>query len=1265
MKAIYSFLFIFVLSINSFSQSDNEFWFAAPDVSHTHTSGPDPGDGRPIYMCITAEQAANIKIEQPANPSFLPIEFTLLAGEQRRVPLCPPFFPDVFENYQMAWPLAPGQTVQKKGIRITSNPGNITAYYELNNTSNRAIFALKGQNALGKEFYVSTQNFFPNGIYANTAKSGFVIVATEDGTTVHVHRNRTWHYFFSDAPDTIVLTLNRGETFAFISDSIDADAHINGVYVTSDKDIAITWYDDSVRKRNASGFSYDICGDQLIPVNMTGRNYLVMKGDIFSGDDGGERIFLTATAANTDVFIDGVYRTTISAGEMYSEQIINQITSVHCSQPVYVNHFSGTGGGGELGGATLPTVEGCTGSYSVSSSRSTVAADNLLLNLMVRTNAHPTDPRCNEIISNFRVVTPFDTVMIPQFYFSFIPDSTWAYMRNEVEIRVFINSIITPGIPYTITNPLSRFHLGMHNGSASFGGKYAYFSDYSSNKGSAGIGGTAASGSQNFCGLQPVLLAAGGGREYHWFGVSDPADTILLNTTCSDQVTFVPDRFGTFRFGVTIYRDCYSDTTIYIETTFTDCCLDRGNMGIGDRQGPGQIDICGMQPVTFAADGGYKYKWFSSNNPGDTILLNSTTSKEVIFEPDTFGLYKFGVTIFRDCFADTTIFVQARFIEPPVADFELSTGNACSGEPVSLINKTANPVADKIMWQVGENPDDTISSPYIYQITNSTDSVIRKKVMLYTWAPLGKCLSSKTGYLNIYPDVKADFETEYSTYNVSDTVRFVNLSAGYGKESQWNFGDGGQSGEMDPQHVYTLLKDTVYLPQLIVSDSIGCFDTIAKSLAITYHLESSFAMSDNAGCNGMSIEFRNQSIGATSFLWDFGNGDTNTSNSVVLSKTFINNTEMDAIYKITLIASDSDGNKDSTSKFITVFPAVHADFFIDKTDAFIGEAIHFSNSSHDNLFYSWNFGDGTQSSEANPVHTYSPEKDTVFTARLAVTNGYTCSDTVSKFITVINKLESSFTCSDTTGCSSFTAIQFSDESIGASSVLWDFGDGESSILLNPSKAFSCAEGKDTVFTVKLIATDLAEKKDTSSQNIYIYNSVRASFNFTPDSAVSPANVSFSSTLSGSDFYTWLVDDILVSNEENFLKTFVNSSQQTATYKVRLIVFNDICSDTAENDVTVLASLSSVYESDLTGASVEVYPNPAEKEISLKINIEDQEEVQIDLITWDGKLIQSIFNSVLSSGNHTLKSDLGYLTDGVYFIRIEIGNTIQHLKIIKV
>jgi PKD repeat protein len=59
-------------------------------------------------------------------------------------------------------------------------------------------------------------------------------------------------------------------------------------------------------------------------------------------------------------------------------------------------------------------------------------------------------------------------------------------------------------------------------------------------------------------------------------------------------------------------------------------------------------------------------------------------------------------------------------------------------------------------------------------------------------------------------------------------------------------------------------------------------------------------------------------------------------------------------------------------------------FTVDKTEISVGESVQFTNSSTDAEYYHWKFGDGAQSREASPLHTF--EKSGTFDVLLHVSN---------------------------------------------------------------------------------------------------------------------------------------------------------------------------------------------------------------------------------------------------------------------------------------
>ena len=128
------FLLLSLISLGINAQTDDQFWFVAPEVTSNH------GDN-PIVIRVSAfAEDADITLSQPANPNFTPINLTVIAGSTESIDLTA--FQTLIENQ-------PANQVLNKGLLLESSVP-VTAYYEVNNFVNPEIFALKGKNALGQ-----------------------------------------------------------------------------------------------------------------------------------------------------------------------------------------------------------------------------------------------------------------------------------------------------------------------------------------------------------------------------------------------------------------------------------------------------------------------------------------------------------------------------------------------------------------------------------------------------------------------------------------------------------------------------------------------------------------------------------------------------------------------------------------------------------------------------------------------------------------------------------------------------------------------------------------------------------------------------------------------------------------------------------------------------------------------------------------------------------------------------------------------------------
>jgi len=346
--SVFCFILLF-LPLSVWSQADTEFWFVAPEVSSAH------GD-RPIYVRLsTHNQPATVTIALPANPSFTPIVVNLTPNSLQTVNLTPHI--NIIENN-------PANTILDRGIHITSTTP-VSAYYEVAHHNNPGIFPLKGNFALGVDFFIPSQNTF----YNQHGSESFEIVATENNTTITITPTENVIGHPANVPFTI--TLNRGQSFSVRATNTGSGGTLAGSRVVSDKPIAITISDDSIRPPGGGG--WDLAGDQLVPVDQLGTDYVVVRGLANI-----ENVYILATANNTQVFLNGSGgpAATLNAGQMFSTGIPGNSMSIQATEPVYVLHVSGSGS--ELGSTLLPHID-CTGSNAARFVRTTTSSFTMML----------------------------------------------------------------------------------------------------------------------------------------------------------------------------------------------------------------------------------------------------------------------------------------------------------------------------------------------------------------------------------------------------------------------------------------------------------------------------------------------------------------------------------------------------------------------------------------------------------------------------------------------------------------------------------------------------------------------------------------------------------------------------------------------------------------------------------------------------------------------------------------------------------------------
>jgi kumamolisin len=144
--------------------------------------------------------------------------------------------------------------------------------------------------------------------------------------------------------------------------------------------------------------------------------------------------------------------------------------------------------------------------------------------------------------------------------------------------------------------------------------------------------------------------------------------------------------------------------------------------------------------------------------------------------------------------------------------------------------------------------------------------------------------------------------------------------------------------------------------------------------------------------------------------------------------------------------------------------------------------VTFTNQSTNAVSYLWTFGDGSPTStSANPTHTYAPG---TYSVSLRATNSQGATNTLTKTNHIkINAVKpiAAFTASPlTTTVTSSKAkvnVQFTNNSTGATSYLWVFGDGTTSTAAAPLKKYGIGK-----YSVKLTVRNGASSATMTRTN---------------------------------------------------------------------------------------------------------------------------------------------------------------------------------------
>jgi len=328
---------------------------------------------------------------------------------------------------------------------------------------------------------------------------------------------------------------------------------------------------------------------------------------------------------------------------------------------------------------------------------------------------------------------------------------------------------------------------------------------------------------------------------------------------------------------------------------------------------------------------------------------------------------------------------------------------------------------------------------------------------------------TKTDFLRVNGPV-ADFTTLNSSGCTGLNPEFNDLSASDGTNNivnwKWDFGDGTVQNFSSAPFTHTYNNVGSYSVSLVITDAAGCSDSTGKVNYITTTDPSvTFSTSSIFACPGARIVFDVKAEGeGLTYLWDFGDGGTSV--EAYPNPPHIYTTP--GKYTVKLTVTDSYGCSDSLvrDQYVTVDRPV-ADFTMnDSVSSCTPFEVQFTNKSSYYYAQRWDFGDGDLSTLQNPTHYFNTPG--TYTVKLVITSPGTCFDSITKIVTLYDTAGTRISYSPLGGCKPQT-VNFSAQTNGPVTYLWDFGDGETVTSINADTTHQY--NSFGIFVPKLILQD--------------------------------------------------------------------------------------------------------------------------------------------------------------------------------------------------
>jgi PKD repeat protein len=381
--------------------------------------------------------------------------------------------------------------------------------------------------------------------------------------------------------------------------------------------------------------------------------------------------------------------------------------------------------------------------------------------------------------------------------------------------------------------------------------------------------------------------------------------------------------------------------------------------------------------------------------------------------------------------------------------------------------------------------------------TTGFNGVVSVKVVVNPYGRTGETsttnntATTQVSITPLNPPPAVDFTATPTLGGAPLSVQFTSLVTNTVTTYAWDFGDGQSSSAAQPAHSYSAAG--VYTVTLTVSGPGGSATKRRSSCITVTNTPTSptaaFSASPTTGAAPLTVSFTNQSTGTiTGYTWSFGDGQSSSAANPSHQYT------APGVYTVALTASGAGGSAVETkSGYITVQAAPVAAFSASPMTGAAPLPVQFTDASTGTITgWQWSFGDGGQSSEQHPAHTYQTPGGYTVTLTVSGPGGAHSTATALRVTLPLPTFSA-----DPPAAGGLTVPFAFTPPPGVTHWLWDFGDGQTSTEQNPVHTYAAPGGYTVRLTVygpgevsasqELIVTVRADVPNPAGYSLYLPN----------------------------------------------------------------------------------------------------------------------------------------------------------------------------------